>query len=115
MAIMPPMVARLAVEISGAKRKPKRRKLRVQFVEHDPRLDARPAFLRIHFEQAVEIFRRVDHDAFADRLPGLRSSSAAHRDGAAQAAADLDHANHILAMPGNHDARGLDLIHARVG
>ena len=46
LAIMPPMVARLAVEMSGAKRRPCGAQLRVQLVEHDARLDARPALGR---------------------------------------------------------------------
>ena len=32
---------------------PERRQLRIQLVEHDARLDARPALLRIHFQQRL--------------------------------------------------------------
>ena len=45
-AIMPPMVARLAVEISGAKRRFVRTQRRVQLVEHDTGLDPQPTARR---------------------------------------------------------------------
>ena len=82
---MPPMVARLAVEMSGAKRRPCGFELRVQLVEHDARLDARPALRDVHFEHAVEVLRRVDLKAGADRLAGLRRAAAAHRQRTAEA------------------------------
>ncbi len=92
-----------------------RRELRVQLIEHDARLDARPALLRVHFEHAVVIFRGIDLNAFADRLPGLRRAAAAHGDGTAEAPADLDDADDILARLRNHDAQRPDLIDAGVG
>ena len=87
---MPPTVARLAVEMSGAKRRPCGRERGVQLVEDDARLDARPALGGVHLEQAVEVLRRVDLQAGADRLARLRRAAAAHRERAAELAADLD-------------------------
>ena len=56
-----------------------RLQMRVQFIQHDARLDAHPALGGIQFQNAVVIFRGVDLKAFADRLAGLRSASSAHR------------------------------------
>ena len=66
---MPPTVARLAVEMSGAKRRPCGSQRGVQLVEHDARLDARPALGDVHLEEAVEVLRRVDRRA-RRRSPG---------------------------------------------
>ena len=92
-AIMPPMVARLAVEMSGAKRDVVRPQRGVQLVEHDARLDSRPALGGVHLEDAVEILRRVDHESGADRLPGLRRAAAAHGERTAKLRADADEAD----------------------
>ena len=40
----------------GRESQPVRGELCVQLVEHDPRLDARPPLVDVHFEQPVEIF-----------------------------------------------------------
>ena len=66
---MPPTVARLAVEMSGAKRRPCGLQLRVQLVEHDARLDPRPALGDVHLEDAVEVLRGVELEA-RRRSPG---------------------------------------------
>ena len=94
---MPPIVARLAVEMSGANRRPCGLELRIQFVEHDAGLDAHPSFLDIQLEDVVVILRRVDLQALADRLPGLRRAAAAHRERASELAADFDDADDVLA------------------
>ena len=99
----------------GREAQPQGRELRVQFIQHDARLDARPALLRVHFQDAVVVLRDIDLQAFADGLSGLRSAAAAHGDGAAEAAADFDDADDVLARLGNHHADGLDLIDAGVG
>ena len=67
----------------GRKAQPERRKLRVQFVQHDARLHAHPALFGIHFEQAAVIFRSIDLQPFADGLARLRRAAAAHGDRAA--------------------------------
>ena len=83
---MPPTVARLAVEMSGAKRRPCCLELRVQLVEDDAGLDARPALFDVQLQDAVEILRRVDDDAGADGLAGLRRAAAPQRERAAMLA-----------------------------
>jgi hypothetical protein len=60
---MPPTVARLAVEMSGANRSPCGFRRGVQLVEHDARLDARPALLDVHVEQPVQVLRRVEDES----------------------------------------------------
>ena len=99
----------------GREAQPQRSQLRVQLVQHHARFHARPALRRIHFEQAVVIFRSVDLNPFADRLSRLRRAAAAHRDGAAKAPADLDDANNVFARLRNHHAQRPDLIDAGVG
>ena len=116
LAIMPPMVARLAVEMSGANRRPKRRKLRVQLVEHHARLDARPALASAFTSRTrLIVLRRVDLNALSDGLSGLRRAASAHGEGAAEAAADFDGADDIFAILGNDHAQRPDLIDAGVG
>ena len=112
---MPPMVARLAVEMSGAKRRPCGLQLRVQLVEHDARLDARPALGGVHLEDAVEVLRGVELEAGADRLPGLRRAAAARGDRDTVATGDLDRADHVVPRARDDDAERLDLIDAGVG
>ena len=63
--------------------KPVRRQRRVQLVQHDAGLDARPAFRGVDFEKPIEIFRGVDDEAGADRLTGLRRAASPHRQRAA--------------------------------
>ena len=90
---MPPTVARLAVEISGAKRRPCGRSAAFSSSSTMPGSTRAHRSCGVHFEQAVEVLRRVDVDALADRLAGLRRAAAAHRQRAAVLAADLDGAN----------------------
>ena len=92
-----------------------RLQLRVQLVEHDARLDARPALGDVHLEDAVEVLRGVDDEAGADRLAGLRRAAAARRDRDAVAAGDLDRPDDVLARARDDDAERLDLIDAGVG
>jgi len=51
----------------------------------------------------------------ADRLSGLRCTASAHRERAAEAAADLDGPNDVVAVIHNDDAEWLDLIDTGVG
>ena len=53
---------------------------RVQLVEHDARLDARPLLVGIDLEDPVQVLRGVEHDARSDRLAGLRRAAASRRD-----------------------------------
>ena len=108
-------MARLAVEMSGAKRSPCGFEPGVQLVEDDPRLDARPALADVQLQNAVEILRRVHDDAGADGLAGLRRASAPHRQRTAMRGADPDDADQVFPGPGEDDAPRLDLVDAGVG
>ena len=62
--------------------------LRVQLVEHDARLDDRPALRRRSARGCrLRVARRVELQAVADRLPGLRRAAAPRRDRARRAPA----------------------------
>ena len=91
------------------------RQLRVQLIQHDARLDAHPALFRVHFEHAVEVFRDVDLQAGRRSPARLRRAAAAQGDRTAEAPADLERAQNVLAMPGDHHAQRLDLVDAGVG
>ena len=98
----------------GRETKAVRAKLRVQLVEHDARLHARPSFLHVQFEDGVEVLRRVDDEPGADGLAGLRRAAAPHRDRAVQARTDLNEPLEIVARSRERNADRLDLIDARV-
>ena len=87
----------------------------VQLVQHQTRLDPRPASGGIHLEQAVEVLRGVDDDAAADGLTGLRRAAASHRQGAAVSCADRHCPDDVVARLHDHDAERLNLVDARVG
>ncbi len=113
---MPPMVAqRWRGGDVGSEPEPERRELRVQFIQHDPRLDADPAFLRVHLQHAVVKLGQIHLKALADRLAGLRSTASAHGQRASKTVAGTDGPEDVFAIPGNDDPEGLDLINARVG
>jgi hypothetical protein len=88
---------------------------RVQLVQYDARLDADPALSRVHLEDAVEVLRRVDNEAAADRLPGLRRATAPHRQRTAVFRADGHRLDHIVPGFGDDHAERLDLVDAGVG
>ena len=92
-----------------------RLELRVQLVEHDARLDARPALLDVQLQNAIEILRGVDDDPGADGLAGLRRAAATHRQRTAMLRTDSDDADQIFARPRQDDPCRLDLIDAGVG
>ena len=99
----------------GREAEPVLAKRRVQLVQHDTGLDPCPAPGRIHFEHAVEVLRRVDDDAAADGLTGLRRTAASHRQGAAVLRADRHGPHDVVARLHDHDAERLDLVDAGVG
>ena len=106
LAIMPPTVARLAVETSGAKRRPCGLQRGVQLVEHDARLDAGPRAVDVQLEHRLQIPRRVDDEAGADGLAGLRRAAAAQRD-RTRAARQIGRATHIVARARHRHAERL--------
>ena len=67
---------------------------RVQIVEHHARFDPRPSLVRIDLDDAVRVLRRVEHQAGADRLAGLRRAAAARRDRHAVFRGNRDGADH---------------------
>jgi len=87
----------------------------VQFVEDDAGLNSGPSLGDVQLENAVEVFRGVDDDAGADRLPALRGAAAAHRDRAAARGANANNGDQILARPREDDTLGIDLVNAGVG
>src|SRR5262249_33446061 len=87
----------------------------VELVEHDPRLDAHPSFRRVQIENAVAVLRRVELDARADRLTGLRRASASSGDGAPVLAREAHRVDDVRARAWNDDACRDDLIDAGVG
>ena len=80
----------------------------VQFVEHDTGLDPSPPLGRIHFEDAIEVLRRVDDDAAADGLAGLRRAPAPHRQRAAMLRANRHRPHDVVARFRHHDAERLE-------
>ncbi len=87
---------------------------RVEFVQHNARLDADPALLDVQIQDAIVILRDVEHQAGADGLTSLRSAATAHRDRAAKRPADPDGANQILPRLHNGHAERFDLVHTGV-
>jgi hypothetical protein len=114
-ATIPPIVARLAVEMSGANRKPCGLNAAVQLVENDPRFNPYPAFSDVQFEDSVEVFRRVELNAGANRLACLRCATAARGNRCAVLSRGVDRRHHIRPRFRNDDAERFDLINAGVG
>ena len=98
-------------------RKPQvvRFELGVQLVEHDARLDACGAPLDVNLQQPVDVLGRVEHDAAANGLAGLRRSAAPQRQRTAKLVAQADGGDDVVAVAGDDDAQRLDLIDAGVG
>ena len=69
---------------------PVRLELPVEIVEHDAGLDRAARALDVEIEDAGEIFGAIDHQRFADRLPGLRGAAAARQHGDAFGAGNAD-------------------------
>src|ERR1051325_2962483 len=86
----------------------------VQLVEHHTRFDPGPALGHVDFDDAVEIFRRVELNAGADRLPRLRRAAAPRGNRRPMLPGDLDRADDILARARDHDPDRLDLIDAGI-
>ena len=94
---------------------PVRGKLRVQLVEHDARLDPRPALLDVHLQKAVEVLRGVQLQPRPDRLAGLRRAAAAGGDGTPVRPGAFNGGQHVVARADDGDAERLDPVDARVG
>src|SRR5439155_6990791 len=92
-----------------------RAELGVQLVEHDARLDARPALANVHFQHAVEVLRCIELEAGSNRLSGLGRAAAARRDRRAVAPGDFDGSDYVLAGADDPDPERFKLVHARGG
>ena len=87
---------------------------RVQIVEHDARLDARPSLFSIQFQEAVEVLRGIDDHPAPDCLTRLRRPPTPHRQRASVLAAYPDDAADVLPGLDEDDARRRDLVDAGV-
>ena len=117
MAIMPPMVARLAVEMSGANWRPCGCSCCVEVVEHDARLDARPSARRRSISRTrLRYLEESRMTPGADRLARLRRAAAARRQRHAEAGQHAaTAATTSSARPRQDDAERHDLVDAGVG
>jgi hypothetical protein len=84
---IPPIVARLLVEVSGPNIRPKGA-APVEVVLHHARLHAGRPRLGVEVEDPVHVAREVQHDAGPDGLPRQRGAGAARRHGDAELAGD---------------------------
>jgi hypothetical protein len=114
-AIMPPTVARLALEMSGANRNLCFANVAFRSSRTIPgstRAQRCSTFTSSNRLRCLEVstMRPV-----ADSLAGLGGAAAAHRDRAAVLTARVHDLHEVLARLRNHDANGLNLIDAGVG
>ena len=99
----------------GGEAQPVRREMRVQLVEHDAGLDARPPLGRVDLQHPVEEPGGIELQPRADGLTRLRSAAPAGGDRHPVPAGDLDGAQHVVAVADDHHPGRFDLIDAGVG
>ena len=87
----------------------------VELIEHDARLDHAAPRRDIEREEAVEIFRAVDHEARIDRLAGLRGPRAARRHRDAFLARHGERSHGVVHRLRHDDAERHHLIMGGVG
>ena len=87
---MPPSVLWSCVAGSGPKVRPCFVGLVAQVVEDAARLDAGDAALGVDLENAVQVFREIDHDGGVAALAGEARAAAARQDRRVVAPADRD-------------------------
>ena len=97
------------------KPQPVRLELAVEIVEHDARLDRAAGALDVEIEDARQIFRAIDDQRFADRLPGLRRSAAARQHGRTLAARNRYRPIGFFDGARRDHAHRHDLVVGRVG
>ena len=66
---MPPIVARLLLDVSGPEFESHWPQVVVELVLHDPRLHAHPLLLDVALEDIAHVLGEVDLDGVADGLP----------------------------------------------
>ncbi len=85
-------------------------KLAVQLVEHDARLDRDAPAAHIEIKDTRKVFRAVDDQAVADRLPTLRGAAATRQDGHALRTGNPYRPIGFLDGFGRNHAHGGDLV-----
>ena len=89
--------------------------LAVEIVEHDAGLDHAGTVLDIEREDPVQVFGEVDDDPFIDGLAALRGAAAARGDDSARILGDGERQQRLVHGPGDHHAKGHDLVERGVG
>ena len=97
---MPPIVARLAVDGIGTEQKSHRLQVKIQLFLNHTRFDDGPPLFRVHLEDTIEVFRHVDDDGFAHRLPGQARSAAAGEDRDFEVARDFHRGENVFMSSG---------------
>ena len=87
---------------------------RIQLVEHDTRLHARGARLRINVDP-VHVLAEVDDQPGPDRLAGQAGAAPARNDRQAFFGGHLRGADDVVASSRQHDSPGHDLVNAGIG
>jgi hypothetical protein len=73
-----------------------------QCIQHEARLDTRGPRRRIDREDAVHVFREVNHDRDVAALSGQAGAGAARQDRRAEAAARRHGGDHVVGIAGHH-------------
>ena len=115
MAVIPPIVARLAVDGIDREEQPVLLELAVERVEHDPGLHAHAARRRVERDDVAQVAADVDDQPAVDGLPALRGAAAARGHGHAVLARDRDRRLDVGGRSRDDDAERHDLIDRRVG
>ena len=87
----------------------------IEFIQHAARLDPDPAFISVDFQNAIEVFGKIENDAGADRLACLRSSAPPRGDRHAKLSADLRYRPHVVRSFRYDDTERHDLVDAGIG
>jgi hypothetical protein len=80
----------------GSERQTVLRHVLTELVEHQPRLDAGPTLLDVHFEHAIEVFREVDDDRDVAALACQRRAAAAREDRRPIRPRHFDRRDHVV-------------------
>ena len=87
---------------------------KVELVEHNSWLNSCPSLSRVYFQNGIQVFRCVQHNAIANGLSSLGCTSAASGNGNTIAAAYLDHTHDVVSRARQYYAQRLNLVHACV-
>ena len=99
----------------GPEHQPERLQVRIELIEHDPRLDPHGHRVAIDDADPVHVLGEVDHDGRPDRLPGEARGRPSREDRHPLLGGDPDDRDDVLGRPRHDHAQGLDLVQARVG